>query len=121
MNGPPTMPRDPHTLGGFIDRGDQLWLYCNRQDCRRQLNCDVYDLAERFGADTVCIGKTNWKVRCAACGSNDVSMLTPGESRPAEAVRREGPSNMRRDRSAAERERALAMISPECRRDLGAG
>ena len=64
------------TLGGLRDRGYSVSAHCHT--CRHSSPLDLAGLAERLGADFVCVGDPNPLVpllRCQRCGSKDLGLI----------------------------------------------
>ena len=98
------------TLGDLIDTGGRLSHYCASQDCRRALDCDIYDLAIWFGRRQRFV-ETRLPLRCSGCGGTDIRGTVSSESRPHDAAMRGEPGNFRSSRTEEER-RALMLIFP---------
>jgi hypothetical protein len=66
------------TLGNAAVARLRLIVWC--KECRHQVEPDVADLAERFGADMPVL---KWKERlvCSGCGLRRVNMVVTGERR----------------------------------------
>jgi hypothetical protein len=64
------------TLGGASAAGVRLIVWC--RDCRRRVEPDPAELAERYGAATAVL---EWKGRlvCSGCGSRRVDTVVTGE------------------------------------------
>ena len=65
-------PGPPMTQGAAATACVRLIVWCRA--CRRQVEPDPADLAERFGA---AVPVLDWKARlvCSACGSREVDMV----------------------------------------------
>lgn len=81
------MPRFPDgsstvtTFRDLIEEGYKYHATCGA--CHRALDCDVFDMAEIFGLDTVFI-RRKFPLKCAACGSRDISsIITPDVRNPS--------------------------------------
>ena len=81
------MPRFPDgsstvtTFRDLIEEGYKYHLDC--EDCHRSLDCDVFDMAEHFGLDTVFV-RRDFPLKCAGCGSRKISsIITPDVRNPS--------------------------------------
>jgi hypothetical protein len=66
-------------IGAAAAAGVRLIVWCRA--CRRQIEPDPAELAERYGAG---IAVLDWKARlvCSGCGSREVDMVVTGTKRP---------------------------------------
>jgi hypothetical protein len=66
------------TLGAAAAAGVRLIVWCRA--CRRRVEPDPAELAERYGA---AIPVLDWKARlvCSECGSREVDMVVTGTER----------------------------------------
>jgi hypothetical protein len=68
----------PMTLGNAAAAGVRLVVWC--RDCRRQVEPDPAEMAERYGADMTV---PDWHARltCSGCGSRQVDFVVTGTER----------------------------------------
>jgi hypothetical protein len=66
------------TLGGAAAAHVRFIMWC--RDCRRQVEPDPAEMAERYGAATTA---QDWyeRPRCSRCGSGNVDMVVSGTKR----------------------------------------
>lgn len=65
------------TLGGTIEMGMRVRIFCENPDCLHDAPVDIHALAERLGPDHGALAKDLIPLfKCSKCGSKHLSLRT---------------------------------------------